>query len=156
MSAIEIIRLNPHYLTSLTNFFAEIDSPKYTDFFSPHPFNAEYAKRVCDYEGKDLYYAILQDPIKIIGYGMLRGWDEGHDIPSIGLCILREYQGSGLGKLLLQFLEMVVRFNGCDKVMLKIKKNNTVAMRLYEKAKYSFKEYDEQFWVGFKNLPARN
>jgi ribosomal protein S18 acetylase RimI-like enzyme len=136
----------------LTRFFEEINSPEYTDFFSPHPLDATYAEHICHYQGRDLYYAIVHNGTKIIGYGMLRGWDEGYEIPSIGLCVLKKYQGSGLGKILLHFLETVIRLNGCDKVMLKVKKNNLAAFKLYREANYSFKEYDEQSWVGFKQL----
>jgi len=156
MSTIEIIRLNSNYVRMLKDFFQEINSPEYTDFFSPHPFNEEYAERICHHRGRDLYYAILKNGADIVGYGMLRGWDEGYEIPSIGLCISRRYQRSGLGKMLLEFLEAVVKFMGGVQVMLKVKKNNAVALRLYKQAKYTFKEHDEDSWVGFKNLRPKS
>ncbi len=152
MPTIEIVKLKPECLERLINFFEEINSTKYTDDFSPHPFNAQYAKLICNYQGRDLYYSILLDGEKMIGYGMLRGWDEGYEIPSIGLCILKKHQGVRLGKLLVNFLETVSRLKGCSKVMLKVKKNNTIAKRLYESQKYVFIEHNEEFLIGFKSI----
>ncbi len=88
----------------------------------------------------------------MVGYGILRGWDEGYDVPSIGLCVLKKYQGMGLGRLLLNFLEVVSRLSGSSKTMLKVKKDNSAAKGLYESERYVFKEYNEEFLIGFKQL----
>src|SRR3972149_4194333 len=121
---IEIVRIKPEHLKVLAGFFNEINIPEYTGDFSPHLFNAENAASVCNYTGHDLYYAVLIDGGKMVGYGMLRGWDEGYEIPSIGLCILKEYKRRGLGKVLLNFLETAARLKGASRVMLKVKKDN--------------------------------
>jgi GNAT superfamily N-acetyltransferase len=136
----------------LTNFFEEINSPEYTDFFLPHPFNAENAGYVCSHRGRDLYYAILLNGAEIIGYGMLRGWDEGYEIPAVGLCLLKKYQGIGLGGTFLNFLETVATLNGCKKLMLKVKKTNAIARTLYESRRYILQEYNKEFMIGFKSL----
>ena len=149
---IEIVRIKPKNLEVLAGFFNEVNIPEYTRDFSPHPFNAGNAARVCNYTGRDLYYAVLIDGRKMIGYGMLRGWDEGYEIPSVGLCVLKKYHGIGLGKLLLNFLETVAGLSGCSKVMLKVKKNNKVARKLYDSQKYVFKEYNQDFIIGHKDL----
>lgn len=152
MQMIEIEKLRPEHLAGLKVFFDAIDTPEYRENFSPHPFDAENAERVCYYNGQDLYYAILLDRKGVIGYGMLRGWDEGYEIPSIGLCILKQYQGGGFGKLLLNLLEAVSRLRRCPKVMLKVKKSNKEAISLYESQKYVFSEHNEDFLVGYKIL----
>jgi len=149
---IEIERLRPEHLDRLKVFFEAINNPAYVENFSPHPFDDENANRVCNYNGQDLYYSVLLDRSEIIAYGILRGWDEGFEIPSIGLCVLQGYQGRGLGELLMNLLETVSRLRSCQKVMLKVKKNNTAAISLYEKRKYVFSEYNKDFLVGYKNL----
>ncbi len=152
MPIIEIVTLRPVHQKSLTGFFEKINLPEYTKDFLPHPFNAENAKRICEYQGKDMYYSILLDGEDIIGYCMLRGWDEGYEIPSVGLCVLKEYQRKGLGRLLLNFLEVVSKSEGASEVMLKVKKDNEIAKRLYKSQKYVFKEYNEEFLIGYKGL----
>ncbi len=149
---IEIVRLRPEHMEYLIRFFEAINEPEYIKDFSPHPFNEENAMRVCNYQGQDLFYSVLLGEKKIIGYGMLRGWDEGYEIASIGLCILKKYQGIGLGRLLLSFLETVSRVRGCLRVMLKVKKGNKKAKRLYETQGYIFKEHDEELLIGYKNF----
>jgi ribosomal protein S18 acetylase RimI-like enzyme len=153
MPLIEIEKIRPEHLARLKEFFREIDAPDYRKDFSPHPFDAEQAMRICNYGGRDLYFAILMDRKEMVGYGMLRGWDEGYEVPAIGLCILKKYQGIGLGKLLLNFLETVSRLAGSSKTMLKVKKDNVAAKGLYESQQYVFKEYNEEFLIGFKKLP---
>jgi ribosomal protein S18 acetylase RimI-like enzyme len=149
---IEIVRLRGEHLGLLKRFFEAINTSEYRKDFSPHPFNEDYAKFVCNYKGSDFYFSILLNNEEIIGYGMLRGWDEGYEIPSIGLCVLKKYQGSGLGRLILNFLETASRLKGCSKVMLKVRKGNVVAKKLYESQKYAFKEYNEEFLIGYKEL----
>ena len=152
MSTIEFVKLTPDYLKCLTHFFEEINSPEYTDFFSPHPFNGEKARYVCSYQGRDLYYAISLNKAEIIGYGMLRGWDEGYEVPALGLCLLKKYRGKGVGGAFLKFLESSAVLNGCRRVMLKVKKTNTIAKTLYESRGYAFQEYDAESMIGFKSL----
>lgn len=149
---IEIVRLRPEHMEYLIRFFEAINEPEYIKDFSPHPFNEENAIGVCNYQGQDLYFSVLLNGGEIIGYGILRGWDEGYEIPSIGLCILKKYQGSGLGRLLLNFLETASKLKGCSKVMLKVKRDNEIAKRLYESQRYVFKEYNEEFLIGYKQL----
>jgi len=152
MPTVEIVKLKPEYEEFLVHFFKKINSPEYTVNFAPHPLNTEYAKLICNYKGYDLYYSILIDAKEIIGYGMLRGWDEGYEIPSIGLCILKKYQGISLGKVMLNFLETLSMLKGCSKVMVKVIKNNTKARELYQSQGYVLKDHNEDFLIGYKTF----
>lgn len=152
MTSIEIVKLRHEHLERLMFFFSQIDSLEYAKDFSPHPFDEEYARFVCHYEGKDAYYAVLLDEEEIVAYCMMRGWDEGYEIPSLGLCVLKRYQGFGLGSAIMNFLEASSRLRGCSKVMLKVKKDNAAARNLYAGQGYSFKEHNEDFLVGFKDI----
>lgn len=152
MLSIEIVRLRQEHLKRLVSFFRQIDSPEYTNDFSPHPFDEDYARFVCHYEGKDAYYAVLLDEEEIIAYCMMRGWDEGYEIPSLGLCVLKKYQGFGLGRAIMSFLEASSRLRGCSKVMLKVKKDNVAARNLYAGLGYVFREHREDFLAGFKDI----
>ncbi len=149
---IEIEKIGPAHLERLNVFFKAIDAPEYRKDFAPHPFSAEEAGRICDHKGRDLYFAVIMDGKEMIGYGILRGWDEGYEVPSIGLCVLKEFQGFGVGRLLLDFLETVSRLEGSSKTMLKVKKDNLAAKSLYESRRYVFKEYNEEFLIGYKEL----
>jgi len=152
MSLIEIMRLRPEHLDGLVRFFSEINTPDYAKEFSPHPFDAKHAGLVCNHEGRDLYFAVLLNGQEVIAYAMLRGWDEGYAIPSIGLCVRKDYQGLGLGRLIMEFLESISRLNGCSKLMLKVKKDNEKAKSLYVSQGYLFRDHDVDFLIGFKDI----
>lgn len=152
MYTVGLAQLKPFHFNQLLAFFREINKPEYMNNFAPHPFDEKHAKDICEYTGRDLYYAILLNETKIIGYCMLRGWDEGYEIPSLGVCILKQYQGYGFGKTIVNFLESLCRLNGCSRIMLKVKRENAVAKRLYENQSYTFEEYDQQFLIGYKTL----
>lgn len=155
MHSVEIVRLNGNYNNSLKTFFSKIDNPKYMADFSPHPFDEEYADAICSYSGKDLYFALITEESEIIGYFMLRGWDEGYDIPAIGLCVLDEYQGFGFGKLIMNCLESHALLNGASKVMLKVNRTNLIATNLYIKQGFVFQDYDDIYLLGYKALHRR-
>ena len=150
---IELINIDHNCLALLTAFFERINSSHYIDLFSPHPFNQDSAARICGYQGRDFYAAVVLDKKEMIGYGMLRGWDDGYQIPSLGLCILEEYQGLGLGEVLLYYLEANASLNNATQVMLKVKKYNEKALKMYQRHDYQFREYNEEFLIGMKMLP---
>ena len=81
---------------------------------------------------------------------MLRGWDEGYDIPAIGLCLLNEFQGFGLGRMIMNYLESLALLNGASQVMLKVTKRNHVARKLYESQGFRFNDHNEQHLIGHK------
>ena len=152
---IEISKLSFQHNIMLAEFFDKINCHRYTDDFLPHPFDELNANRVCNYSGKDFYYAVILNNTKIVGYFMLRGWDEGYAIPSIGLCVLDEFQGIGLGRLIMNQLEVLALLNGAAEVMLKVTKNNQIARNLYESQGFNFQEYNERFLVGYKKLRTK-
>ncbi len=52
-------------------------------FFHPHPLTCEAALEIASLSGRDRYFVAIVAQ-KIVGYGMLRGWDAGFEIPSLG------------------------------------------------------------------------
>jgi ribosomal protein S18 acetylase RimI-like enzyme len=149
---LEIVRLSRQHHDLLCDFFRIIDTEKITKDFHPHPFTQEYAKRLCDYRGKDLYFAVLKGENKIIGYGMLRGWDEGYEVPSLGICIHPEYQGSGVGRLLMLHLIQSARLQGAERIILKVRKENIRAKNLYTSFGFRLAELDNEYLRGVLKL----
>ncbi len=122
-------------------------------FFYPHPADDITIDRIANYKGKDLYYLLVEDE-KILGYGILRGWDEGYQTPSLGIAISPCVRGSGLGTLLMNFLHVAASRRGSRKVRLRVLKNNKKAISLYKNSGYVFKKDIKQpdYLVGFKIL----
>jgi ribosomal protein S18 acetylase RimI-like enzyme len=69
---------------------------------------------------------------------MLRGWDEGYEVPSLGIAVLASARGTGLGRTFMQFLHSAARLQGAPRVRLKVYPENAAAWRLYESLGYCF------------------
>jgi ribosomal protein S18 acetylase RimI-like enzyme len=128
--------LSPELLTSLTQFFEEMGEQP---FFHPHPFTEDEAVEKCEYTGFDLYYVLI-DNSRILGYGMLRGWDEGYETPSLGIIIHPDFQGRGLGKLFVSFLHAAAKLRGAKDIILKVYPQNFGALQLYKSLGYIFED----------------
>ncbi len=82
------------------------------------------------------------------GYGMLRGWDEGYEIPSLGIAILPGYQRKGLGRLLMTHLHEVARQRGAKRIRLKVYARNAAAVSLYSSLGYKLEPIDGGQYLG--------
>jgi len=147
-SALEILRLTPRLTRALGELFREILERGDDRFFNPHPFTQEQATAICTYAGRDEYYGVVSED-RIVGYGMLRGWDEGYEIPSLGIYIRAEARGRGLGELLMGRLHTAASVRGATRIRLKVDRRNHVARNMYEKLGYTFRTREGEQLVGY-------
>ena len=140
--AVEIRAVSPEWERPLAEFFTAIQKSG-EHSFHPHPLTDESAKALAHYQGKDLYY-LLVDGRAVLAYGMLRGWDEGYEIPSLGIAVNPESRGGRLGELMMHFLHAAARRKGARIVRLKVHHDNTVARKLYAKLGYTFDSVEEE------------
>lgn len=135
----------------LAAFFQELDAAGYQLWFHPHPLTPETASTLASYDGAD-YYVVLANEAEILTYGMLRGWDEGYAIPSLGIATSPRHTGRGLGRLMMQHLHQIAKNRGASHVRLTVDKDNKVAAQLYRDLGYEFEELDDQRLVGRLSL----
>jgi ribosomal-protein-alanine N-acetyltransferase len=150
-AVLEFRQLSSEWELPLAEFFEALERNGDSHFFHPHPFTAAEAKNRCAYTGKDLYYIAVTGR-KVIGYGMLRGWDEGYEVPSLGIAIHPDERGLKLGIALMHFLHCAARMRGAKRIRLKVHQGNTVAKKLYEGLGYVYREERSQQLVGFLDL----
>jgi ribosomal protein S18 acetylase RimI-like enzyme len=148
---LEVVRARPEHLPMFERFLRSVDTPEERRLFSPHPFDRESAGRICDYAGPDVYCLMILDG-EVVGYGLLRGWDEGYAIPSLGICIAPSRRGGGLGRLMMDFLHTEARRRRCEKVRLKVRKDNERAHALYRAMGYKFVSEEDGFLIGFLTM----
>jgi [ribosomal protein S18]-alanine N-acetyltransferase len=129
--------LRPEDVAALGHLFDKLRTQGVEKFFHPHPLTREEAGKRAAYAGKDVY-CVLQIGADLAGYGMLRGWDEGYEIPSLGIAVDPTRQGSGHGRRLMEFLHAVALQRGARQVRLRVYPENARAVRLYEALGYSF------------------
>jgi ribosomal-protein-alanine N-acetyltransferase len=150
-SALEIRIIDETLVQPLAGFFRALKRAGDDRYFHPHPLTDEEARRRAHYSGKDLYYVLAEGDM-VLGYGVLRGWDEGYEVPSLGIAIYPSVRGMGLSKLFMHFLHVAARRRGASKVRLKVHPDNTAAVTLYKRLGYTFQSEEAGQLVGFIEL----
>jgi len=140
-------RIDSSWIDKLAVFFERIHTGSEDKFFHPHPFNREKAKELGHHQGGDLYFVQTMEK-EICGYGMLRGWDEGYQTPSLGIFIHSDHRGKGLGKNFMVFLHEQAKRKRAKKIRLKVYPENTDAIHLYQKLGYSFSKKEHGQLIG--------
>lgn len=150
---VEIKRAMPELTRRLGRFFEGNSSEPY---FHPHPLTVDEAARICMYSGPDIY-AVASSQSEILGYGMLRGWEEGYVVPSLGILIAPEARRTGLAQLVMQYLHYNARLRGASMVRLKVYPGNVKAVSLYRRIGYRFDSVGEDGQlIGVFDLPHQH
>jgi len=143
------------YLKKLKDFFRLIRSEGSEKFFHPHPFDDETAERIArdSIMYRDLYYLVLSHNENIAGYFMLRGFDEGYEIPSFGVIVHPEFRRKGLGRATMEITINVCRTLKIKKLMLKVYDKNIAAKSLYDSFGFKFSSSKKKNeFIGFMNI----
>jgi len=151
LSAMEIRVVRETFEQPLAEFFRDLAKAGDDKYFHPHPLTHDEARKCAQYSGEDLYYVIMENE-KVIGYAMLRGWDEGYEIPSLGIAMHPSVRGVGLGELMIRFLHAAAQRRGCGKIRIRVYPQNTHAVALYKKLGYCFESEQAGQLVGFVTL----
>ena len=130
--SLECLRLTPRWVKPLVSLFQTLKENGDAYYFNPHQVTEKEISELAERSGRDLYY-LLVGRERIFGYGLLRGWDEDYEVPSLGIVIDPSVRGNGLGVFLMHFLH---------------------AVRFYKKLGYNFESVKsaDQYLVGYKQL----
>lgn len=115
------------------------DPLDYRRNFTPFSFQIDDLKERINNSQKDRYWGIRYGK-ELIGFFMLRGFDEGYERPSYGVYISKRFANHGLSKLALRFALSWCRLNQVPSIMLKVHPDNIYARHTYEKAGFKFLE----------------
>lgn len=141
-------------IDELINLWIDINKSGSSEFFHPHKFNVSKAYNVCVHPGDDIYLGGWLDD-ELVCYGMLRGWNEGYEIPSLGIYISSKHRGLGLSTWFMKELHEYAKAKGAKKIRLTVAKDNEIAIKLYQKLGYILEEKDITNLIGFINLETR-
>jgi ribosomal-protein-alanine N-acetyltransferase len=141
----------PDDLDAIRELFASILADPGRKGFRPHGFGDADAARIARHAGVDLYAGAFVGS-RIAAYGMLRGWDEGFEVPSLGLYVPRDFRGRGTGRWMLGRLHAFAAARGALAVRLTVDRDNDRAIRLYGSIGYSFRPLDPSRLVGILAL----
>jgi len=150
-NACRLLPANQAPLEQIVALFAAIAADAGAAHFHPHPFTEAQAQHIHDYTGRDAYFLVIRQGA-VAGYAMLRGWDEGFAIPSLGLYLLPGARGQGMGRQVMAHLHAAARARDATNIRLKVYADNVPAQRLYTGMGYVFSGEDQGQIVGFLDL----
>ena len=136
---------------ALATLFQGIAADPAARHFHPHPFTAPQAARIAGHQGRDVYLGLFEGDA-IVGYGMLRGWDEGYAVPSLGLYLHPAARGRRLAQSLMLALHREAARQGAERIRLKVYADNVAAIRLYRRLGYVFTDEEAGQRVGYLAL----
>jgi RimJ/RimL family protein N-acetyltransferase len=136
MHDLEIRKIDITFAKELSEMLVS-SSNDYNKHFIPFQFDLDSVNSVFNKINKDYFFGIFFDNA-LIGFYMLRGFDEGYEIPSYGVFIRESYSNKGLGKLTLDHAISLCKILGKRRLMLKVHPENINAKNLY--INYGFKE----------------
>jgi GNAT superfamily N-acetyltransferase len=122
--------LGPEDLVALKLFFRENNTPAVTTNFHPFPLSDEVAEDIGLRAGRDRYFGAFARG-RLVGLSMLRGWNEGFDIPSFGIAVDHREHGKGIGQALTDFTLDRAPWLGAEQVRLTVYASNRVAHAMY-------------------------
>ncbi len=153
ITALECRRLTSAFARPLLAFLRSLEESADDRWFRPHPFTEEVVDSLSE-EREDLYYVLVEGDA-VLGYGMLRGWSEGYDIPSLGIAIAGPARNQGIGRAFMHFLHAAARRRGSAKVRLRVNADNAAALGMYKSLGYEFESNEGPYLVGFFDLAGR-
>jgi ribosomal protein S18 acetylase RimI-like enzyme len=107
--------------------------------FDPFELTAERALLIAGQRSADRYYlAWLAD--ELVGMSMLRGYDEGYAIPSLGILVDAVCHGRGIGRELSAWTLAAARAGGAPGVRLSVYGDNPAALELYRSLGFTERE----------------
>jgi len=125
-----IRQVQPADCEALTLFLQENNRPEIVRHFHPFPLTAATATEIARAGHLDRFYVAILNS-QIVGFCMLRGWDQGFDVPSFGVLVDYRHQGLGLGRHMTEFAIDEARKLNCRNVRLSVYASNERAARLY-------------------------
>jgi ribosomal protein S18 acetylase RimI-like enzyme len=151
--ALELTRLRRDQAFALLDMLMAIERNGESQHFSPHPFTSSYIESLCQGKRRDLHY-VLTTGSGVVGYGLLRGWDEGFPVPSLGIAIHPAARGMGHASALMHFLHCAARIRNAERVRLRVHEANAAAIALYRRVGYVFEPALDQdgLRVAYKSL----
>ena len=108
------------------------NDPEYSKYFIPFSFDLQTIKDRMENLKQDSFWGIFIN-YKLVGFYLLRGFDEGYEIPSYGVWISKEFSGKGSSKLTLQHAISFCKLNHIGNLMLKVHPDNIIAKKIYER-----------------------
>src|SRR3954451_16258635 len=120
-------RLDPDDGPALAAPFVANDVPEVTRWFDPFPLDAETATALSRHDGNDLYWGASAEA-GLVGFAMVRGWDDNHPQPAYGCFVDRHAQGQRIGETITRLMLEQLRQEDVPEVRARIHDDNVASL----------------------------
>ena len=100
--------------------------PAYARFFHPFAYDESVIADALARQGRDVFMGLFWQE-QVVGFFMLRGWNEGYDVPAFGILIDEQYRGYGLEMAALDTAKVICRLRNVSRLMIKMHPDNISA-----------------------------
>jgi RimJ/RimL family protein N-acetyltransferase len=100
--------------------------PAYARFFRPFAYDEAAIADALARRGQDVFMGLFWRN-GIVGFFMLRGWNEGYEVPAFGILIDEQYRGYGLEMAALDTAKVICRLRNVSRLMIKMHPDNISA-----------------------------
>ncbi|HEY9405009.1 MAG TPA: GNAT family N-acetyltransferase [Pyrinomonadaceae bacterium] len=100
--------------------------PAYARFFHPFGYDEPAIADALARQGLDVFMGLFWGE-RIVGFFMLRGWNEGYEVPAFGILIDEQYRGCGLEMAALDTAKVICRMRNVSRLMIKMHPDNISA-----------------------------
>ena len=138
-SSLQWLRLSKERAEALVLLLSQLAFCGDCRWFNPHPSDLAHIRRLSETIELDQHKLLVYGDV-VIGYGLLRGWDQGYEVPSLGVAVHPAYRGQGFARLVVELLHTEARLKGARQVRLRVSPDNHAAIALYAKIGYVFSE----------------
>lgn len=146
--------LTPRHEAGLSELFRALSANGDGQFFYPHPLTPEESHRLCRHKGLDQYF-VATFKNQVLGYAMLRGWDEGYAIPSLGLATHPEHRSKGLAEVLVIELIRRARNQEASHLRLTVDATRDRFMNFFRRYGFVFSPLSPGRMLGMLDLPKQ-
>jgi len=148
-------RLAPRHVHDLVAFLTRLADTGEGRLFHPHAFTHQAVEGLAAPGRGDEYHVLTAGKDgPVVAYGMLRGWEEGYTVPSLGIAVDGGWRRLGVGRRLVTHLHAIAAARGARTVRLKVYRSNAAAIALYRSFGYEFRPFSEEEWLGLVSLAA--
>jgi glycosyltransferase involved in cell wall biosynthesis/ribosomal protein S18 acetylase RimI-like enzyme len=131
-AGIRFRRLIASDFAAVAGLFETNDVPDVTSTFDPFPMTRASAEQLMLQPRRDRFFGAFCDGT-LVAFSMLRGWDDGFEIPSFGIFVDASSQGRGVGAQLTDWTIEQARLAGARKIRLSVYGSNDRAIRIYDR-----------------------
>jgi RimJ/RimL family protein N-acetyltransferase len=128
MTDLEIEPLRDGNVEQLVDFFTAVDAGQFAHA------TREAAERFLS-EPNDIHVLGMLGG-EVVAFGMLRGWEEGYRVPSLGIAVRKDHEGRGYARAMMAALARLAGERGAKQIRLRVHPGNTRARRLYDACGY--------------------